>query len=87
MRPHVFDDANMMRKIKPSSYDFVMCNHMLEHANDFLGAIAVWIRLVTPGGLVLFSLPDPCDYGWLRTPVGGRSGLWSLAELTALVIG
>ena len=42
------------------SYDIIICNHVLEHVDDFRTAIKEMFRVLTPGGLFICSFPmDP----------------------------
>lgn len=58
------DDAGTLRAVSSQSVDFVIANHVLEHVEDFLGALQTWLRVVRPGGFVFTSLPDMCDPLW-----------------------
>ena len=43
-----------------ASYDVIICNHVLEHVDDFRKALAELYRILAPGGLLLCSFPmDP----------------------------
>ena len=43
-----------------ASYDVIICNHVLEHVDDFRKALAEFHRILAPGGLLLCSFPmDP----------------------------
>jgi GT2 family glycosyltransferase/glycosyltransferase involved in cell wall biosynthesis len=51
--------------------DFVVCNHVLEHMRDPLGAMRAWLRVLRPGGHLYVSIPDgqnPLDRHRALTP-------------------
>ncbi len=50
-------DAQFLKKVKDSSYDFVYSSHTLEHMNDEEIAIKNWWRVLKPGGYLLLYLP------------------------------
>ena len=43
------------------SYDMIICNHVLEHVDDYRVALSEVYRVLTPGGYFICSFPmDPC---------------------------
>lgn len=60
--PHVdvVDDAQVLSNVADSSYDGLMAFHVLEHMADPIGALKAWLRVVRPGGCILFAVPDAC---------------------------
>ena len=40
-----------------SSYEVVMCNHVLEHVRDYRMALGELYRVLRPGGLLVISFP------------------------------
>lgn len=64
-RVTVTDDAQHLTKLAARSRSFLVANHVLEHMQDFLGAIASWLRVLRIGGLLFASVPDMCDPDWL----------------------
>lgn len=60
-RPTYVDDASRLALVKSSSYDVVIAAHVLEHLARPLGALASWLRVLRPGGLLLVAHPDPCE--------------------------
>lgn len=59
----VFDmehgDANHIDELRPpESYDFVHASQSLEHMHVPGLALARWLRLVRPGGWLVFTVPD-----------------------------
>ena len=57
-------DGQTLRTIRNESFDFLLTSHVLEHIPDVLGTLHQWLRVVRPGGAVMFLLPDPCDPSW-----------------------
>ena len=47
----------LMDGIASSSFDFVIANHVLEHASDPVGALVQWFRVLKPGGILYCALP------------------------------
>jgi predicted SAM-dependent methyltransferase len=47
-----------LSKVKSNSVDFVMSSHVLEHLPNPAVAIEEWMRVVKPGGVVFFVVPD-----------------------------
>lgn len=45
-----------------ASYDVVVCNHVLEHVDDWKAALAEVRRVLTPGGLLVCSFPIDQKY-------------------------
>jgi len=66
----------LAQDLPPRSADLVVCTEMLEHAEDWRGAMLGMCRALRPGGLLLLTTrspgfpyhPNPGDY-W-RFPVG-----------------
>lgn len=51
-------DAQFMASVPDNTFDFVFSSHCLEHLNDPAVGLANWLRVVKPGGYVVFSIPD-----------------------------
>ena len=47
-----------LSKVDSNSVDFVMSSHVLEHLPNPAVAIEEWMRVVKPGGIVFFIVPD-----------------------------
>ena len=46
--------------LEDDSYDVIICNHVLEHVDDFRIALAEMYRILRPGGSFICSFPmDP----------------------------
>jgi SAM-dependent methyltransferase len=56
--PSVIDDGQTLATVADESVDFVIANHMLEHCEDPIGALRTFLRVVRPGGVVFFAVPD-----------------------------
>lgn len=56
--PDVVDEAETLHTFADASLDFVIANHVLEHAEDALAALESFTRVVRPGGVVFLTLPD-----------------------------
>ncbi|MEW5806425.1 MAG: methyltransferase domain-containing protein [Acidobacteriota bacterium] len=50
-------DAQFLRKVKDSSFDFVYSSHLLEHMEDPSVALKNWWRVLKPGGYLLLYMP------------------------------
>jgi SAM-dependent methyltransferase len=50
-------DAQLLKVVKDSSYDFVYSSHTLEHMVDPVVALRNWWRLVKPGGYLILYIP------------------------------
>ena len=57
----LIDDAEVLRKVASSSKDVVIASHVLEHAHRTLKTLHTWLRVLKPGGVAMFILPDMCD--------------------------
>ena len=51
-------DAQMLETLADNSFDFAYSSHCLEHVRDPLIALRNWIRVVKPGGHLVFAVPD-----------------------------
>lgn len=62
-------DANKIDELlQHESYDFVHASQCLEHMHDPVNALYRWLRLVKPGGYMVFSVPDWELYEGCRWP-------------------
>ena len=52
------DDGERLDTFADQSVDFVVANHLLEHAEDPVGALENWTRVLRPGGIIFLTLPD-----------------------------
>jgi SAM-dependent methyltransferase len=51
-------DRKGLSQFPPSTFDFVVINHVLEHLANPVSAVAEVFRIVRPGGHVVLSIPD-----------------------------
>jgi 2-polyprenyl-3-methyl-5-hydroxy-6-metoxy-1,4-benzoquinol methylase len=56
--PDIVTDIESMRGIGDASMDFVIANHVLEHVEDPLQALASTSRVLRPSGIAFIALPD-----------------------------
>lgn len=57
-RDIVIDDAESLLKFKNGSLDFLIANHVLEHCQDVIMTLSVWMDRLKPGGIVYCALPE-----------------------------
>jgi SAM-dependent methyltransferase len=57
--PDVVDDGERLAAFGDATQDFVVANHMLEHTEDPIATIAHHLRVLRPGGVLLYALPHP----------------------------
>lgn len=55
-------EAQTMEGIQDNSFDFAYSSNCLEHLCDPVKALKSWIRIVRPGGIVFFTVPDETLY-------------------------
>ncbi len=73
IEPHIIDDAETLKNIRPESYDFVVAAHVIEHMKNPLAAVENWVRVLKPGGLLYLIVPDKratFDVQRVRTTLG-----------------
>jgi SAM-dependent methyltransferase len=51
-------DAQHLTGLEDGSFDFVHSSHCLEHLRDPAEGLKNWLRVVKPGGYVIFTVPD-----------------------------
>lgn len=51
-------DAMLMKGVPDDTYDFVYSSHCLEHLVDVRVALFHWVRILKPGGILYFVVPD-----------------------------
>ena len=67
----ILADGFTLGCIADASQDFVVANHVLEHATDALGTLQHWLRVLRPGGVLFVAVPigaRGADYGRAVTP-------------------
>ncbi|MEM9554500.1 MAG: methyltransferase domain-containing protein [Acidobacteriota bacterium] len=50
--------ADRLDGIADASQDFVIASHLLEHCENPLGALAAWLRVLRPGGVIFLAVPE-----------------------------
>ncbi|HSO07549.1 MAG TPA: methyltransferase domain-containing protein [Pelomicrobium sp.] len=55
--PEFIDDGFTLADVPDASQDFLIANHVLEHAPDVLGTLETWSRVLRPGGHLILSVP------------------------------
>lgn len=58
VEPSIIAEAESLEPILSNSQDFAICNHVLEHMKDPIGAVKQWIRVLKPGGRLYLAIPD-----------------------------
>lgn len=69
--PDLLADATQL-PLAPSSLDFLIASHVLEHLPFPLAALRAWYRALAPGGVLLLRVPDKrytFDKRRARTPL------------------
>lgn len=56
--PDVVDDGARLASFADESLDFVVANHVLEHVEDPIAAVAHQLRVLRLGGILFLALPD-----------------------------
>ena len=69
MRPdRVVETCERLDGFESDSQDFVFSSHLLEHIDDYLGALNEWWRVIKPGGYLVLYLPHKDLYPNCGTP-------------------
>ncbi|KAB2928375.1 MAG: class I SAM-dependent methyltransferase [Dechloromonas sp.] len=55
--PDLLADGLRLHCIAAESQDFVIANHLLEHAQDTLGTLCNWLHVLRPGGTLFIAVP------------------------------
>jgi predicted SAM-dependent methyltransferase len=51
-------DGELLETIKDNSQDFVIANHFIEHCQNTILTIKNMLRVIKPGGIIFFAVPD-----------------------------
>jgi SAM-dependent methyltransferase len=54
----IVDDGEKLETIPDESQDFLIANHMLEHARDPIRTVRNFLRVLKPGGILFMAIPD-----------------------------
>lgn len=68
----ICDDGFELATISDESQDFVIANHLLEHAPNPLHVVLTWLRVLKSNGILFMTLPDGTrnfDQGRQITPL------------------
>jgi len=61
--PDVLDDAETLASFEDGSQDFVLAFSVMEHVQSPLSMILACTRVLRPGGVFIFTVPDKRFYG------------------------
>jgi SAM-dependent methyltransferase len=67
--PDVVTDGETLDGIADASADFVVANHFIEHTEDPIGTLAAHLRVIRPGGVGFYAVPDKRYTFDVRRPV------------------
>jgi SAM-dependent methyltransferase len=67
--PDIVADGETLAGIADASADFVVANHFLEHTEDPIGTLAAHLRVLRPGGVGFYAVPDKRYTFDVRRPV------------------
>lgn len=56
--PDIVADGETLPGVADASTDFVVANHFLEHTEDPIGTLAAHLRVLRPGGVGFYAVPD-----------------------------
>jgi len=54
----IIDNGEVLDKIENGSLDFIIANHLIEHARNPMGTIGNWLSKLRSGGIVFMAVPD-----------------------------
>lgn len=57
LAPDLVEDGFLLASVPTASEDFVIANHVLEHAPDPLGTLRHWTRVIRRGGCIFLTVP------------------------------
>ena len=64
----VVETCERLDDVKDASLDFIFSSHLLEHIEDYGGALKDWWRCIKPGGHLVLYLPHKDLYPNIGTP-------------------
>lgn len=69
----IIADAQTLDGVGDETFDYVYSSHCLEHIDDWQRALANWLRVLKPGGLLVLFLPDvKQEPGWSKDVLIGH---------------
>jgi SAM-dependent methyltransferase len=54
----IIEDGLSLASVNDASQDFLVANHVLEHAGDPIQAVINWCRVLRPGGILFLAVPN-----------------------------
>lgn len=54
----VIDDGETLSSFSDASLDFIIGNHLIEHASNLFGTLNNWLRKLRAGGVIFMAIPD-----------------------------
>lgn len=72
------DDASNLDVFASQSMDFVFSSHLLEHIEDYRGALKEWFRVIKPKGYLVLYLPDEDEYPKVGEPGANPDHKWNV---------
>jgi SAM-dependent methyltransferase len=57
VEPHYLCDGFTLEAVATASHDFLVANHVLEHAPNPVAVLRAWLRVLRPGGVVYVTVP------------------------------
>jgi SAM-dependent methyltransferase len=67
--PDIVADGETLAGVPDASADFIVANHFLEHTEDPIGTLAAHLRVLRPGGIGFYAVPDKRHTFDVRRPV------------------
>ena len=58
IEPDIIDNGETLASLADGTQDFVIANHFLEHCQNPIGALINMLRVLKPGGILYFAIPD-----------------------------
>lgn len=58
VEPHLLEDGFSLSSVPAASQDFLIANHVLEHATNPIQALLNWERILKTGGIMFLSVPN-----------------------------
>ncbi len=72
----IVDDGEKLTQIAPDSLDFLVANHVLEHCQNPLGTLQLWLSKLRADGILFCALPDKRFTFDRERPVTTLEHLW-----------
>jgi len=70
--PDITNNVENMVNVPDSSFDLILCSHVLEHVEDDRKALSELHRIIQPGGILLVMVPwDPSKKKTVEAPGAG----------------